>query len=41
MATMVRATDPEGARPTEAEASFRAPKGELSIRPLFHQWERV
>ncbi len=24
---------------TEAEASFRAPKSELSIRPLFHQKE--
>jgi hypothetical protein len=25
---------------TEAEAAFRAPKNELSIRPLFHQLER-
>jgi hypothetical protein len=25
---------------TEAEASFRALKSELSIRPLFHQLER-
>ncbi|MGH9206060.1 MAG: IS1634 family transposase, partial [Acidimicrobiales bacterium] len=25
---------------TEAEAAFRALKSELSIRPIFHQWER-